>query len=179
MIEPVYQVARILVAVGGEADLPNQKPNTPAEAQEKIRMIFNRLQSGEDFESLASKYSEDLQTKNSGGLLGALPESDLQRVNPASREALLKMKTGQISGIIALPDPRTRQLAAYEVLKLLAREPAGQRQLSDPAVQQWIRSQLRNSREALLRAAFFETVRNRARIENYFAEEVLRSNASK
>ena len=65
------------------------------------------------------------------------------------------------------------------MLKLLAREPAGQRQLSDPAVQQWIRSQLRNSREALLRAAFFETVRNRARIENYFAEEVLRSNASK
>jgi peptidyl-prolyl cis-trans isomerase SurA len=47
--------------------------------------------------------------------------------------------------------------------------------LNDPRVQQAIREQLRDRREQLLKAAYYETVRDEARVENYLAQEVLKS----
>jgi peptidyl-prolyl cis-trans isomerase SurA len=179
LIEPMYQVGVIRVYFGGETELPNQKPHTQAEAMELIRMIYNRLQSGEDFSSVAIRYSEDARTRNTGGLAGAFPESGLRSQSAAARDALLKMKAGQISGILPYVDPGSRQTIGYEILKLLGREPAGQRQLSDSAVQNYIRTKLRGNREGLLSAAFFESVRNQAHIEDYFADEVLKTNGSK
>jgi peptidyl-prolyl cis-trans isomerase SurA len=61
------------------------------------------------------------------------------------------------------------------VVKLLAREPAGQRELNDPRVQQNIREQLRGRREQLLKAAYYEVVRSEARVENYYAQQVLKN----
>ena len=179
LIEPLYQVAAIKVFIGGEPELPNQKPHSPVEALELIRTIYNRLQSGEDFSNVAIRYSEDPRTRNTGGMEGAFPESAIKQQSPAAREALLKMKPGQITGILPYIDLQSRQIIGYEILKLMGREPAGQRQLSDPAVQQYIRTKLRNSREGLLSAAFFESVRNQAHIEDYFAEQVLKSNGAK
>jgi peptidyl-prolyl cis-trans isomerase SurA len=72
-------------------------------------------------------------------------------------------------------DPASRQAAGYRIVKLLAREPAGQRELNDPRVQQNIREQLRARREQLLKAAYYEVVRDEARIENYYAQQVLKS----
>ena len=65
----------------------------------------------------------------------------------------------------------------YAVYKLIDREVAGQRQLNDPRVQQAIRQQLRDSRDQLLKNAFLEMLRNQARVENYYAEEVFRNGA--
>jgi peptidyl-prolyl cis-trans isomerase SurA len=175
LIEPLYQVAAIKIFFGGEPDMPNQQPHTPAQALEMARMVYNRLQSGEDFSSLAIRYSEDPRTRNTGGMEGAFPESAIRQQSPAARDALLRMKPGQISSILPYVDMQAHPIG-YEILKLLAREPAGQRQLSDPAVQQYIRTKLRNNREGLLSAAFFESVRNQAKIEDYFADEVLRAN---
>ena len=60
------------------------------------------------------------------------------------------------------------------IVKLIAKEPAGQRDLNDPRVQQKaIRQQLRDRREQLLKAAYHETLRDDAKVTNYYAEEVL------
>jgi peptidyl-prolyl cis-trans isomerase SurA len=47
----------------------------------------------------------------------------------------------------------SHQITGYLIVKLIAKEPAGQRELSDPRVQQAIRQQLRDRREQLLKAA--------------------------
>jgi hypothetical protein len=48
------------------------------------------------------------------------------------------------------------------ILKVITKEPAGQREFSDPRVQQAIRSQLRDRREQLLKAAYYEVLRDSA-----------------
>jgi peptidyl-prolyl cis-trans isomerase SurA len=65
----------------------------------------------------------------------------------------------------------------YAIYKLLAREPAGQRELSDPRVQQTIHTQLHNNRAQLLQNAYLETLHDEAKVKNYFAEEILKQGA--
>ena len=73
-------------------------------------------------------------------------------------------------------NPINKQVVGYQVVKLIAKEPAGQRELADPRVQQAIRSQLRDRREQLLKAAYYEVLRDQAKVENYLAERVLETN---
>ncbi|MGH9581201.1 MAG: peptidylprolyl isomerase, partial [Terriglobales bacterium] len=130
--------------------------------------------------TVAMNYSEDPQTANSGGDMGFAPESSLRTgEEPATRDTVLRLKPGEVSNIIPVVNPRTRQVWGFRIIKLLAKEPAGQRELSDPRVQQIIREQLRERREQLLKAAYYETVRNEARVENYLAEEVLNGPGAK
>jgi peptidyl-prolyl cis-trans isomerase SurA len=138
-------------------------------------MLYNRLRSGEDFDMLARRYSEDPETKNNGGDLGFAPESSLRSTDPATREAVLKLKDGQFSAPVPVVNPDTKQIFGYRIVKVIAKEPAGQRELSDPRVQQAIREQLRGTREQLLKAAYYEVVRNDAKVENYFAQQVLKT----
>jgi peptidyl-prolyl cis-trans isomerase SurA len=49
--------------------------------------------------------------------------------------------------------------------------------LNDPRVQQAIRQQLRDGRSQLLRAAYLEMVNDQAKVENFFAEEILKNDA--
>ena len=62
----------------------------------------------------------------------------------------------------------------YRVVRLISKESAGQRELQDPRVQQAIREQLRDRREQLLKAAYYEVIRDEAKVENYFAEDILK-----
>jgi len=55
----------------------------------------------------------------------------------------------------------------------VSKEPAGQRVFSDPRVQQAIREQLRDRREQLLKSAYYEVLRDQAKVENYYAQDVL------
>ncbi len=41
-------------------------------------------------------------------------------------------------------------------------------------MQQAIREQLRDRREQLLKAAYYETIRDQATMDNYFAEDILK-----
>jgi len=91
----------------------------------------------------------------------------------------MKLKPGQYSGIINVVNPQTKQLFGYRIVKLIAKEPAGQRELSDPRVQQAVRDQLRERREQLLKAAYYDVIRDQARVENYFAEQILKDIGSK
>ncbi|PYX90090.1 MAG: peptidylprolyl isomerase, partial [Acidobacteria bacterium] len=69
--------------------------------------------------------------------------------------------------------PVSKQLFGFRIIKLVAKEPAGQRAFNDPRVQQAIRDQLRDRREQLLKAAYYEVLRDQAKIENYYAQQVL------
>ena len=90
-----------------------------------------------------------------------------------TREAVAKLKTGQYTPIIALTNPQTKQVAGFQIVKLIAVEPAGQREISDPRVEQQIRSQLQDRREQLMKAAYYEVMHDQAKIENYYAQRLL------
>jgi peptidyl-prolyl cis-trans isomerase SurA len=178
LIEPQYHLAQIMVTPGPNPQAHNQndKAQNEGDARKKIQMIANRLDSGDDFATLAMKYSEDPETSGNGGDLGSVPESGLKGTDPATRDAVLKLKPGQYSAVIGVVNPATRQAVGYRIVKLVSKEPAGQRELADPRVQQAIRSQLHDRREQLLKAAYYEVLRDSAKVENYYAKKVLDSN---
>jgi peptidyl-prolyl cis-trans isomerase SurA len=178
LIEPQYHLAQIFVTPQPQPqvrNLKNDKAQNDAEAKKKIQQIQNRLDSGEDFATVAMNYSEDPETAGNGGDLGFTPQSGLQRTDPQTRDLVIKLKPGQYSGVISVVDPQSKQLVGYRIVKLVSKEPAGQRELNDPRVQQAIRDQLRERREQLLKAAYYDVIRDQAKIENYFAEQVLKN----
>jgi peptidyl-prolyl cis-trans isomerase SurA len=181
LIEPQYHLARILVTTTPNPqvhNLKNDKAQNEADARKKIQTIMNRLDSGDDFATLAMNYSEDAETSGNGGDLGFAPESSLHNTDPGTRDAVTKLKPGQYSAVIPLANPMNKQVAAFQVVKLISKEPAGQRELADPRVQQAIRTQLRDRREQLLKAAYYEVLRDQARVENYYAQKVLDGNGT-
>jgi peptidyl-prolyl cis-trans isomerase SurA len=177
LIEPRYFMASIQVGVRSPGQPAGDKGQNDAQARQKIQMVYNRLESGEDFANLAAQYSEDPDTAHNGGEMGPVPESQLKRADAATRDAVQKLRPGQYSGIIPIVNPENHQTVGYRIVKLVGKEAAGQRDLNDPAVQQWIRSQLRTQREQLLRAAYDEVLRDKAEIHNYFAENIMKSTA--
>jgi peptidyl-prolyl cis-trans isomerase SurA len=178
LIEPQYHLAQIFVTPEPNPQVHNQnnKAQNEAEARKKIQMIANRLDSGDDFATLAMNYSEDPETSGNGGDLGTLPESSLRNTDPGTRDTVIKLKPGQYSPIITVVNPATKQAMGFRIVRLVSKEPAGQRDFSDPRVEQAIHSQLHDRREQLLKAAYYEVLRDSAKVENYYAKKVLDSN---
>ena len=179
LVEPRVHMAQIQVTPFPDPNvrnLKNDKAQNEGDARKKIQMIANRLDSGDDFATLAMKYSEDPETSGNGGDLGTVPESSLRNTDPQTRDAVMKLKPGQYSSIISVVNPATKQTLGFRVVKLVSKEPAGQRELGDPRVQQAIRSQLHDRREQLLKAAYYEVLRDTAKVENFYAKQVLDSN---
>lgn len=180
LIETQYHLAQIMVTPMPNPQVSNQndKAQNDADARKKIQMISNRLESGDDFATLAMKYSEDPETSGNGGDLGTIPESGLKGTDPATRDTVLKLKPGAYSPIISVVNPTTKQPVGFRIVKLVAKEPAGQREFGDPRVQQAIHSQLHDRREQLLKAAYYEVLRDSAKVENYYAKQVLDNNGN-
>jgi peptidyl-prolyl cis-trans isomerase SurA len=180
-IEPKYNIADIIVTsqptpMQQGANLQNSKASNDVEARRKIEMIHNRLESGEDFATVANNYSEDTSDANNGGNMGFIPESSL-RSQAAVFAAISRLQPGQMTDVLPLVPPGARAPAGYAIYKLIEKEPAGQRELNDPRVQQEIRQQLRDSRSQLLRAAYYEIMRNQAHVENHLAEQIFKNGA--
>ena len=74
-------------------------------------------------------YSADF-TAATGGDLGFVPESARDRPDPLLKKTVLAMRPDDITQPIGVKN------GGYRILKLIAKEPAGQRELSDPQVQQ-------------------------------------------
>jgi peptidyl-prolyl cis-trans isomerase SurA len=108
--------------------------------------------------------------------MGFHSESEV-RTNPIVFAAISKLKAGQITDIMPIIDPQTKKPAAYAIYKLISRDPAGQRDLSDPRVQQAIRNQLRDGRSQLLKTAYLEMVHDQAKVENFLAEQIFKNDA--
>ena len=68
-------------------------------------------------------------------------------------------------------------LQQYGLFQLISHDPAGQQDISDPKVQQRIRQGLMQVRSQLLQGAYFEMLRDQAKVENFFAETIFKSDA--
>jgi peptidyl-prolyl cis-trans isomerase SurA len=174
-VEALYHLAQMIVTPDATPvnNLKNDKARNEADAKRKIQMLANRLASGEDFATLAMNYSEDPNTAGNGGDLGLIPESRIKS-EPEAYAAISRLKDGQNSGILNVVDPGNKRVAGYRIIRLLELEPAGQQQLQDPSVQQRIREKLRAQREQLMRSAYFEMMRNEAKIEDFYADNLLK-----
>lgn len=181
LIEPHYHIAWIFVT-GASAqqanNLQDNKAQGDADARKKIATLHNRLDSGQDFSAVAMQFSEDPNTSSSGGDLGFVPESQLKSY-PDMFNAITRLRPDQYSGVLAAyrgegPD---RHQIGYAIYKLLALEPAGQRELRDPRVQQTIHDLLHERKRQLLQYAYYETLNNTAKVQNYYAEQVLKQGA--
>ena len=173
LAEPQVHLAQILVtpfANPNVRNLKNSKARNESEAQTKINDILTRLKRGEDFSMLAQNYSEDPDSAPNGGDMGFIPESTLEKANPDLRKLVASLPPGAFAPI------HTQE--GYRILRVIAREPAGQRELNDPRVQQNIRETLLNRKDQLLKCAYYEVARNGSKVENYLARSVI-DNAGK
>lgn len=179
LIEPSYHLAQIVVSAlppqqpGGVVD---NKTTTEADAKKKIDMLHQRLVSGEDFGTLAANFSEQPNTASNGGDMGFVSDSQL-KAEPTIYDTVGKLKPGEFSDVVTVydnPNSPQKKLMGYAIYKLLAREPAGQRQLNDPRVQQDVRQRLRDARSQLLKTAYYEMLHDQAKIVNYEAENIFK-----
>jgi len=169
LAEPQVHMAQILVTPFQGApvrNLKNSKATSDAEAQSKIKDLSARLGRGEDFGSLAQNYSEDPDSAPNGGDMGFVPQSNLEKASPELRKLVDSLQPGTYS-------PPVRTQDGYRILKVITREPAGQRDLNDPRVQQNIRETLLNRKDQLLKSAYYEVARNNAKIQNYLAQSIV------
>jgi peptidyl-prolyl cis-trans isomerase SurA len=176
LIEPQYHLARILVTNQPNPNirnLKNSKAQNDGEAKKKVEQLHSNLESNEDFATVAMNYSEDPDTASNGGDMGFWPESALKQQGGPG-QSIMNLQPGQMSGVLPVLGPG-KVTTGYQIIKLIAKEQAGQREITDPRVQQNIREQLRQRREQLLKAAYYEALHNDARIENYLAENILKN----
>ena len=171
--EPQFHLAQILVTPVKDPQIRNRKNSdavTDSQAQQKAAALLKEINGGADFSQVAMDFSEDPVNAATGGDLGWIPDSSLRNPkqdNPDLSRIVLAMRPGGVSQVF-----RTRE-GNYRILKLLGRETAGQRTLTDPQVQQTIRENLKSRKEQLLRAAYIAIARDETRVENFFARQVL------
>jgi peptidyl-prolyl cis-trans isomerase SurA len=169
LAESQVHLAEILVTPDANTpirNLRNSKAHGNAEALAKIQNLEAQLKQGADFAQLAQNYSEQADSAPNGGDRGFIPESALASSSPELRKLILSMQPNQVSPIIPSPD-------GYRILKMISKESAGQREINDPNVQQSIRENLRNAKDQLLKAAYYEVARNSSKIENYLARSIV------
>jgi peptidyl-prolyl cis-trans isomerase SurA len=171
--ETAYHLAQIEVTPVADPEVRNLKNDdakTPAAAERKIQALYARLRAGDDFATVAQEYSEDPRTASGGGDMGFIPASALD-ATPQLKQAVTSLQENQITAII-------RTASGYHIIKLLGKEPAATHTLSELRVQNAIRQTLRSEREQLLKAAYIETLRDRAKVENYLAEQIVKGQLS-
>ena len=178
LTEPQFQLARIVASnmpTQQTGNLQDNKATGVADAKKKIEALHSRLDSGEDFSTLATNFSEDANAASKGGdqffISVSQLHSDIETYNAVS-----KLRPGQYTDVLPVydgPGP-SHHVVAYAIYELIALEPAGQRELSDPRVYQTIHTQLHDSRAQLLRNAYFEMLEDNAKVHNYFADEILK-----
>ncbi|MBM3774213.1 MAG: peptidylprolyl isomerase [Acidobacteria bacterium] len=166
--EPRVHLAQIVVTPAPDPEvrnLKNDKAQNDEQGRRKIEAVLARLKQGEGFDLVAQSYSEDPNTSPNGGDLGFVPESALEKASVELRRMVAALQPGQISPVI-------RTAEGYRILKVISKEPAGQRQLNDPRVQQTIRDTLLNRKDQLLKAAYLEVARNDAKVMNHLARNI-------
>src|SRR5277367_5278471 len=173
--EPQIHLAQILVTPNPDPNvrnLKNDKAQNDEQARKKIEMLVARLKQGEDFVTLAQNFSEDAATAPNGGDLGFVPESALEKTNPEIRASIQTAPAGQVTPVVKTAE-------GYRIFKIYSKEPAGQRELTDPRVQQNIRETLINRKDQLLRAAYYEVARDQAQVVNFLAQAVAQTKDTK
>lgn len=167
LAEDAYHLAQIVVTPVRDEEINNRTGDdatTPQAAATKAQMLMARLKENVPFSELAMDYSEDPQSAPRGGDVGLLPLSALRQAPPPLRDVALKAKPGTVS-LVSIQ-------GNHAIVALVAKQAAGQRDLSMPEVRDSITATLRGRREDLLRTAYVEAARNRATIVNYLARRI-------
>lgn len=182
-IEPRYNIARIVVFIspGQQANnLQNNKANSEADAKNKIQALHKKLESGEDFGSVAMNFSEDKDSASGGGDMGIVTDSQLHSgATPEVYDAITRLKPGQFTDVLPMNggNVQQRKPLGYAIYKLVSKEAAGQRTLSDGNTQLLIRQSLRDAHAQLLKSAYIEMLRDDAKVHNYLADQILNERA--
>ena len=169
LAEEAYHIAQIVVTPQRDPQVTNTSGDdagTPQEAAAKVRTIMERLKGGASFRDLATSYSEDPASAQRGGDMGLIPVSRLQQAPPALRNAVLNKAAGTVNVASA-------GNGAFTIVLVVAREAAGQRDLSTPGVKDQIATTLKSRREVLLRGAYLTALRTDANVVNHLARRVV------
>lgn len=168
--EDAIHIAQIVVTPVRAQQQVNRSGNdagTPQEAQAKAAMLMERLKGGAAFGELAAEFSEDPQTSQRGGDLGFVPMSALRSVPPALRDAVLQSQPGAVR-MVSIDGGHT-------IVLVVAKDTAGQKDPSMPAVKEMITNTLKGRREQLLRGAYINALRNDATVVNHLADRIVES----
>jgi peptidyl-prolyl cis-trans isomerase SurA len=168
--EEAYHLAQIVITPVREAQITNGTGDdaaTPQAAAAKVQMLMERLKAGASFPELARGYSEDADSAPRGGDLGLMPVSQLKQAPPQLRDAVLGKNPGSVNVAGAG--------GAYTLVLVVAREPAGQRDLSTPGVKDQLTQSLKGRKQQVMRAAYIAAARTDADITNYLARQVVAS----
>jgi peptidyl-prolyl cis-trans isomerase SurA len=166
--EDAVHIAQIVVTPERANQQINRSGNdagTPQEAQAKAQMLVERLKAGAPFAQLAADFSEDPQTGQRGGDLGFVPVSALRQQPPALRDAALNSQVGSVR-LVSLQGVHT-------IVAVIARDTAGQKDLSMPPVRDMITNTIKGRREQLLRAAYLNALRNDATVVNHLTDRIV------
>jgi len=169
--EPQFHIAQIVITPHPDPTVHNRKNDkatSEADAKRKAALLEQKINSGADFAQLSMDYSED-STASTGGDIGFIPESALNQSDPILKKTVPAMKPGEVTQPIAVTK------GGYRILKLIAKERAGQREITDPQVQTSIRDMLRNRKEQLLRSAYLVEARDESHVTNYLARQIIES----
>ena len=166
--EDAVHIAQIVVTPDRAPQQINRSGNdagTTEEAQGKAQMLMERLKAGAPFAQLAADFSEHPESAQRGGDLGFIPVSALRQQPPALRDAALNTQVGSVR-LVTIQSVHT-------IVAVIARDTAGQKDPSMPAVRDMITNTLKGRREQLLRTAYLNSLRNDATVVNHLADRVV------
>jgi peptidyl-prolyl cis-trans isomerase SurA len=170
LAEDAFHLAQIVITPQRDQQIANRTGDdaaTPQAAAAKVQMLMERLKSGTPFGDLARDFSEDPQSAPRGGDLGLVPLSAVKQAPAPLRDAVLQVTPGSARVV--------SQNGNHTIVFVVAKEPAGQRDLSMPDVRQRITDALKGRREQVLRTAYLAAARTDADIVNYMARRVVES----
>jgi len=168
---PGYHLLHILVTPAPEIEVRNLKQDdakSPAEALAKAQRLLRDIQSGQDFAVVARDYSEDYNSVAAGGDINFQTIEALSNIDPRLGEVVKNMKVGETSPVIP-------SRFGFHIVKLVDKDPGGQKLLSDSRVKAQIHQAISGRKDQTLKNAFSEIARNNAKVTNYLAERVLAS----
>jgi peptidyl-prolyl cis-trans isomerase SurA len=170
LAEDAYRIGQIVVTPAPTPQLANRTGDdaqTPQTAAAKVQMLMQRLKEGASFSDLAADYSEDPQSAQRGGDMGFVTVSQLKQVPGPLRDAVMNSPVGTAKVVSGN--------GAHTIVLVVAKEQAGQRDLSMPVVKDNITQTLKTRKEQLLRTAFLSAARADSQVTNYEARRVLDS----
>lgn len=168
LAEESYHLAQIVVTPVRDPQTANRTgddADTAQAAATKVKMLMERLKGGANFAELARDYSEDPESAARGGDLGLVPMSRLKQTPQQLRDVVINKKPGTVN--VASVG------GAHTLVLVVAHEPAGQRDLSTPGVNDRITEALKARKEQLLRAAYLTSVRDDAQVVNHLAKRLV------
>ena len=145
----MVEASHILVAVRKDAP-----PEAVITAEEKLKVLTDRLAKKESFESLAKEFSDDPTAKQTSGELGYFSRD---RIMPEFADAAFKLKIGEISQPV-------RTQFGFHLIKLTNRKPAHTATLEDAREQ--IMSYLQSEKRKNAIAKLVDSLKASATVEN-------------